>query len=57
MKCALNNRDLYNSRSTNYICEGCALLKYFPAVCKKAYMCDLDSILKRSLFQSDIFKI
>lgn len=57
MKCALNHSDLYKTRD-RYICVGCIFEKYNNInLCEKVNMCDNNSILKRSRYQSDIFKI
>lgn len=57
MKCALNNESLYKAPEI-YICVGCALEKHNGTnLCGKLNLCDHNTILKRSHFQSDIFKI
>lgn len=56
MKYALNNGDLYKAYEP-YICVGCILEKLNSSLCTKVNLCDYNSIMKRSCFQSDIFKI
>lgn len=56
MKYALNNGDLYKAYESD-ACVGCILEKSTLSLCIKMSLCDSNSIIKRSRFQSDIFKI
>ena len=56
MKCALNNGDLYKTYEPD-VCVGCVLEKLTVGLCTKINLCDSNSIINRSRFQSDIFKI
>lgn len=56
MKCSFNNRDLYITRGI--ICDGCVFEQYNNLdLCKKVHWYGGNYILKRSRYQSDIFKI
>ena len=56
MKYALNNGDLYKTYESD-ACIGCILEKLTINLCAKINLCDSNSIIKKSRFQSDIFKI
>lgn len=56
MKYALNNGDLYKTYELD-ACVRCILEKLTLSLCIKVSLCDNNSIIKRSRFQSDIFKI
>lgn len=56
MKYALNNKDLYKARE-RYMCAECVFATNNMIRCQSINLCDNGSILKRSRYQSDIFKI